>query len=207
VILTMIQEPSVDSLRVVLDSVFAGPAYDWVERPAVLGWLARGWHWLVAILQQFQDDNPALFQWFVFGLIAVLVVIMIHAGWVVFRTTRSATATARTSATPPVTRRTALWYQGQANDLAGEGRHAEALMAAFQALVLDLDERGMVRYHPSKTPREYVNENTLVGGDRERLGSLVRGLYRYVFGHQTCGDDEYRSWLESASGGWHAATV
>ena len=204
----MVQELRPDALRLVIDSVFANPIYDWAERPAILGWLSRSWQWLVAALQQFQDDNPALFRWFLFALIGVLVVIMLHAAWVMFRTTRAATARAApSSATSPEMRRTAVWYQDLADRFAGEDRFAEALMAAFQALVLDLDERGMVRYHPSKTPREYVQEHTLVTGDRERLDTLVGSLYRYVFGHEPCGDREYRSWLEAASGGWHAAAV
>lgn len=202
------QLTAADSLRVVLDSVFADPLYDWAERPALMGWFSRGWRWLTQSLQSFQDNNPDLFRWFVVVLIALLAVIVLHAAWVVFRTTREASAADEGPVVPQrQAPRTAVWYQGQAEALAESGRFPEALMAAFHALVLDLDRRGVVRYHPSKTPREYVADRRLAPDDRERLAGLVGGLYRHVFGHEPCGETEYRAWLADASERWHAAPV
>ncbi len=199
------QDVAQDTLRAVIDSVFADPVYDWVERPAVLGWLADGWRWLTAALQQFQDANPALFRWFQVALVAVLMLILLHAVWVMVSATRAASGRERpVGNSPPEAPRTTVWYQDRADALATEGRFAEALLAAFQALVLDLDGRGVVRYHPSKTPREYTGEATLTSADRERFGALVGMLYGYVFGHQPCGDPEYRHWLATASERWHA---
>jgi hypothetical protein len=194
-----------DTLRAVIDSVFADPVYQWSERPAVLGWLADGWRWLTSALQQFQDANPALFRWFQVALVGVLALIMLHALWVMVRTTRAASD--RERALGPSTAeapRTTAWYQDHADALATQGRFTEALLAAFQALVLDLDRRGVLRYHPSKTPQEYTGEAALTAVDRERFGALVGMLYGYVFGHQPCGDPEYRHWLATASERWHA---
>ena len=194
-----------DSLRAVIDSVFADPVYDWLERPAVLGWLADGWRWLTTVLQQFQDANPALFRLFQVTLLGVLALILLHGVWVMVRTTRAASDRERAvGPSPSEAPRTTVWYQDHADALAGQGRFAEALLAAFQGLVLDLDRRGVVRYHPSKTPREYTGEATLTAADRERFSSLVGMLYGYVFGHQPCGDPEYRNWLVMASERWHA---
>ena len=199
------QAPAQDSLRAVIDSVFADPVYDWFERPAVLGWLADGWRWLTTTLQQFQDANPALFRWFQVALVGVLVLILLHGVWVMVRTTRAASDRERAvGSSPSEAARTGVWYQDQADALADQGRFAEAMLAAFQGLVLDLDRRGVVRYHPSKTPREYTGEATLTAADRERFSSLVGMLYGYVFGHQPCGDREYRNWLGMASERWHA---
>jgi len=205
-ILQMMEQAGPDSLRAVLDSVFADPAYRWAERPALLGWLDRGWRWLTSALQQFQDDNPVLFHWFYLALIAILAVIILHAAWVVFRTTRAAVAREQSaSATAVRAPLTPVWYVERSRELAADGRFAEALMTAFQALVLDLDRRGMVRYRAGKTPREYVREPTLDPADRERMGDLVHRLYRYVFGHEPCGQQEYQAWLEAAGGRWRAA--
>jgi len=194
-----------DSLRAVIDSVFADPVYQWSERPAVLGWLADGWRWLTTALQQFQQANPALFRWFQVALVGVLALILLHTLWVMIRTTRAASDRERAlGPSPAEAPRTTVWYQDHADALADQGRFTEALLAAFQALVLDLDRRGVVRYHPSKTPQEYTSEATLTVVDRERFGALVGMLYGYVFGHQPCGDLEYRHWLAAASERWHA---
>ena len=200
------QQATADSLRVVLDSVFADPLYDWAERPALMGWFFRGWQWLTRTLQSFQDNNPDVFRWFVAGLIVALGLIVLHAAWVVFRTTKAASGSgARGTPPKPQAPRTEVWFRAQASELAAAGHFPEALMAAFHALVLELDRQGMVRYHASKTPREYVGDRRLAPNDRRRLDSLVAGLYRHVFGHEPCSEAEYRAWLADASERWHAA--
>ena len=204
----MLQGAGPDSLRAVLDSVFAASEYDWAERPALVSWLGRWWQWLIRTLQAFQDNNPGLFRWFVTAMIVILALVVLHAWWVMFRTTREATARDEApSVKKPQPPRTAVWYHDRAEGLAHEGHFSEALMAAFQALVLDLDRRGLVRYHPSKTPREYVQEEALNSEDRQRLGMLVGTLYQYVFGHEPCGHLQYQTWLAQAADGWHAATA
>lgn len=206
----MIQVPgpqaSSDSLRAVLDTVFSRREYQWAERPALLGWLADAWNWLTETLRRFQQANPDLFLWFQIALLAILAGIVLHAGWVMLRTARAARQFALRAEAPSVAApRTAGWFRDRAADLAGDGRFSEALLAAFQALVLDLDHREMLRFHPSKTPGEYAAESAMADLDRERFRSLVSQLYRYVFGHQHCGESEYRRWVESAGEGWHAA--
>ena len=78
-----------DSLRAVLDSVFAGPAYVWAEPWRPLAFLSRWWDalldWLVALNQR----NPQAFTLLYWSLVAGLVLIFVHAGWVLFRTVRA----------------------------------------------------------------------------------------------------------------------
>jgi len=199
---------SPDSLRAVLDSVFTQPAYAWLETPAPLLWLRRAWRWLTEALDTFQADNPGLFKWFVVLLILLLALIMVHAGWVLLKTARATEDEAPRGpgevAAPP---RTAAWYRAEAERLGGVGHYREALAAAFHALVLDLDGRGILRYHPSKTPREYLHDGTLATEDRSRLAALVQGLYGYRFGQRPCGPEEYRAWVDAASARWHAAPI
>lgn len=195
-----------DSLRTVLDSVFASPSYAWLETPAPLVWLRHAWRWLTDNLAAFQADNPAFFRWFVILLIVLLGLIMLHAGWVLLRTARATEhVAAPNEAGPLAAARTAAWYRAEAERLGAEGDYPEALAAAFHGLVLELDERGVVRYHPSKTPREYLRDRTLPSEDRPRFAALVQGLYSYRFGRHACGPAEYRAWVDAATARWHAA--
>ena len=197
-----------DSLRVVLDSVFAGSAYDWREQIDPLRWLLYGWNALTDWLSALRAGNPVLYQWFVFALVAVLVLIVVHAAWTLARTFRTGRlGRDLPERAPAVEPRDAAWYARRADRYAREGRFPEAIQAAWHGLLLELDTRGLVRYRPAKTAGEYAEERTLTQADRERLSGLVVDLYRFVFGREPCTEREYHAWRSLAGGDWHAAST
>lgn len=182
-----------DSLRAVLDSVFAGPAYRWVDRPEPMaqigGWLNQLEQWLAAL----RDHNPLGFKALIGALVIVLVAILVHAGWVLVRTVRPR-APETGPLESPVLRRDRDWYRREAERLAGAGRFAEAMQADFQGLVLALDAAQVLRFHPAKTPLEYTREPRLDPGLRAELSQLVVPLYQYLFARRPCGPAEYSDW-------------
>jgi len=179
-----------DSLRAVLDSVFAGPAYRWVERPEPLGQLRRWLSGLAGWLNGLRDHNPLGYRLLMLVLLVVLVAILVHAAWVLVRTIRPAPAAPDA---PPIraARRDRDWYGREASRLAAQGRFVEAMQADFLGLVLALEAARLVQYHPAKTPREYAREPALTPGLRVGLGELVGALYRYGFARRPCGPQEY----------------
>jgi hypothetical protein len=180
-------------LRAVLDSVFANPAYHWVERPEpvvqIRGWLSQLEQWLTRL----RDHNPLGFKVFIAALVIVLVAILVHAGWVLVQTVRPRTRETGPLA-PSVMRRDRDWYRREAERLAGEGRYPEAMQADFLALMLALDAATVVRFHPSKTPLEYSREARLDPGAGTELRALVGALYQYLFARRPCGPAEYLDW-------------
>lgn len=184
-----------DSLRAVLDSVFAQPAYRWVERPEPLIQVRR---WLLALadwLAALRDHNPLGYRVLVLALIVVLVAILVHAGWVLVRTIRPALPGPEPAMTGAL-RRDRDWYRREAARLSAEGRYLEAMQADFLDLVLALDAARLVQYHPAKTPREYTREPSLDPGLRDELRDLVGALYRYGFARWPCGPAEYAAFHE-----------
>jgi hypothetical protein len=165
-------------------------------------WWERLGDWLAAT----RVAHPALFQGLIFALCAVLVAILVHAGWVLQRTLRAASSREGGPAAGPVAafRRDAGWYLRAADEAAGAGRYRDALSLGFEALVLRLDSLGSVRWSPGKTARDYAREARLAPADRERLGGLVGALYRCVYGGAPCGPDEYRALRGVATGEWDA---
>jgi len=192
------QVPGPDSLRAVLDTVFAAPEYRWVERPNPLAFLLRWWEALRDWLDRLRATHPDLFQLVLWGLILVLVAILVHGFWVLAQTVRAAGAppSAGEGTAPEV--HGAAWYRREAERLAAERRYPEAMQAEFLALVLELDHRRVVRFHPSKTPNEYTYEPGLSATSRETFRGLVRALYRYAFARQPCGERDFLAWRDLA---------
>jgi hypothetical protein len=195
-----------DSLRAVLDSVFAAPGYRWVERPNPLAFLSRWWRRLADWLQGAQERHPEVFWVFFWGLVAVLALVLLHAAWVMVQTIRAASAPAAIDAHASARDvHGASWYRREALRLAAEGHYPEAMQADFLALVLELDARSVVKFHPSKTPNEYTGEAGLRGESRESFRALVRTLYGYAFARVPCGPEEFAEWRRRTAPEQYAA--
>jgi hypothetical protein len=193
--------PSADSLRAVLDSVFAGPAYVWTEPWRPFAFLDRWWTALLDWLVGLNQRNPQVFEALFWGLVAGLALIFVHAGWVLFRTVRAAGAASGPAAPAAAgQRRDAAWWRTQAGRLAGEGRYAEAMPFDFLALVLELDQRQLLRYHPATTPGEYTRDARLPDAARRELREVVRDLYAAVFARRPCDAEQYRAWRARTDG-------
>jgi hypothetical protein len=201
-------DPGPATLRAVLDTVFAAPAYRWSDEPAPWRFLRAWWHRLADWLQGLRADNPAVFRLLLMSVLAALILLLAHAAYVVWRTVYAGSATAEHAPTAArADRRDAAWYSREADRAAAAGRMAEALQLAFVALALTLEAQGLLRYQSSKTPAECARDARLVREDRERLGRLVHTLYAHVFGGRPCGPADYRAWRESSGLPWNASPI
>lgn len=171
-----------DPLRAVLDSVFADPAYRWREREDPFGFLSRWAGALVDRLVEWGDANPVAVRVLVSGLAVVLLLLFLRVFISVVGSFRAGPS--GPGARPVPILRDAAWYRREAERLAAEGRLLDAMQADFTALILEFDHRRLVRYHPGKTPREYVREAVLPEPARADLSDLVWALYRHVFGRE-----------------------
>lgn len=188
-----------DTLRAALDSVFADPAFRWESRPDPFGVVRRAWLALGEQLARLRAENPLVYRILLWGLVLTLAAILVHAAWVAVRTVRGGSRRdggARSA--PPPAPRDAAWHAAEAARLAGEGRFVEAMQADFVRLVLELDARRVTRYHPSKTPGEYVREATLPDDRRRDLRELVRALYAHAFARVPCDAVAYAAWRQRA---------
>ena len=193
-----------DSLRAALREVFARSEYRWNERPDPWGWILAVWYRLLDWLDAVQRGHPAGFKVLLALSALVLVGLLAHMGYVVWRITRP---TARTPAGGaggeaggiggPVLA-DARAQRVRAEELARAGRYAEALAHRFVALVLDLERRRALAFHPSKTPAEYVGEARLDAAGRASLAELVARLYRHLFGGVPCDAGGYREFGAAA---------
>jgi hypothetical protein len=191
--------PSPDSLRAVLDSVFASSEYHWVERPHPFAALERWWAMIQTWLARAQLAHPELFWVLFWGLVVVLVVVFVHGVWVLTRTLRAAGAPPTATSGGAAAVHGAAWYRREALRLAKMGCFPEAMQADFLALVLELDHHRLLRFHPSKTPHEYSDEVQLNPASRDAFTDLVRVLYGYAFARKPCGPEEFTAWREKTA--------
>lgn len=183
-----------DSLRAVLDSVFAAPDYVWVERTPPLAFLSRWLEGLSRWLQATREAHPFEFRLLLGALVILLVLILVHAGWILFQTIRRSDTAGTGLAGAVVIRRDHAWYRREADRLAAQGRYAEAMQADFLALVLALDAADLLRFHPAKTPAEYCREPRLAPSVREDFRELVHTLYGYAFARWPCEAGDFEAW-------------
>lgn len=194
-----------DSIRQALREVFAGAPYQWKDEsdPTIL--LRAWWRALTNWLDLLAGDHPALFKLLIWGLIALLAGIALHAIWLLIRTTRIRPGGAGDSGeAAPVMRRDAAWYAAEAARLAKAGRYSAALQADFLRLALELDARNVLRFHPSRTPREYLADFPREDPRRPEFRRLIDDLYLFAFAGTDCGPGDLADWQARAITGRYA---
>ena len=179
-----------DSIRAVVRSVMSGAEFNWRERPAILDKLTELWRWLMGQLAELGQIHPVAYWLLVAGLLAILIAILVHVGWTLSRAFRQPEKRAVAEALSTAPPRDASWHREEAERSRAAGRFIEALAHYFIALLLELDQREIVRFHPSKTPREYVDEAGLEPVGQAAFAELVARLYRHVFGGVAVSEDE-----------------
>jgi hypothetical protein len=178
--------------------VFARPEYRWVERRHPLLWLSKLWYRMVDWLNGLAGAHPTAYTLLMAALLVLLVVLLVHAGYVVWRILRPSARPNGGPAAGAVVVLDAPSHLARAEELARAGRYAEALGHQFLAAVLELERADAVRFHAAKTPAEYVGEVRLDDAGRTTFAALVASLYRHLFGAVPCDAAEYQEFGATA---------
>jgi hypothetical protein len=197
------QQP--DSLRTVLDSVFAARQYRWVRRPDAFASLRLRWAELKVWLQGLHDAHPVGYRLILVAAVAILIAILIHAGWAFLRAIASESRRADQVPGPDRRWQDEAWYRRESDRLASQGRFADAIQADFIALLLALDTRRLLKFDASKTPGEYARETRFSPDGSRAFRELVRNLYGYGFARWPCGPAEFAEWRARAAVDRYAA--
>jgi Domain of unknown function (DUF4129) len=193
------QAASADSIRLAVQEVFSAREYDWRFR-ARSSMASKLWSLFLRLLDwldRLHATHP-LGYWTLIGLlILMLTVILGHFIYVLWKSLRpSAPVGAPTASAPPP--RDARWHLAEARRLASAGQLTEALGHRYLAMVLELDRRGALRFHPSKTPAEYLREAQLDATGQSGFSQLVWALYRHLFGGVPCAADDWMAFDRAA---------
>ncbi len=194
-----LQEIAADSIRTVLQQVYAGPEYDWDLRRNPFQFLFDLLASVSAWLAELEATHPVAY-WLVMGVLTgLLIAILLHFTYLVVRALRPRIASTRPASVTLAQRRGAAWHLDEARRLAADGRYQEAIAHRFAALLLVLDERKVIRFHPSKTPAEYVAEVDLKEDGPAQFSALVTVLYQHLFGGVNCSDRDLHLFDQQAT--------
>ncbi|MFQ5703256.1 MAG: DUF4129 domain-containing protein [Gemmatimonadales bacterium] len=180
-----LQQVAPDTIKTILSEVFSAPEYQWRQRN-LLSMVSDYWRRIMAAMEGLQSTHPIAYYVLLVVLVAVLIAILTHFGYILWRVLRPLERATRFAAKRTAPIRDAKWYVRESQRMVAAGRFPEAMVARFRALALILSERRMLQFHPSKTPAEYLREAQLSQEEHVRLGDLVAALYGYLFGGFPC---------------------
>jgi len=171
--------------------VYSRPEFEARELPGFLRWAAERWAalkaWFWELVERFnvlESTAPVLYWGIVAWLALSALAILAHFGTTAYqvwraRERKTGTGAPGAEAARPVG---AADWEALARRAAAAGRLRDAALALYQALLLRLDARGVVRYDPAKTPGEYRWEAMAHGEVARVLEAFLRGFEPVAFG-------------------------
>ena len=182
------QELPGDSVAAALARVLARPEFAEKESPALLRLLsdlmAAFRQWLGSLLAGWLPErwHPA-FTWIIVGVLCAL------AAWALFALVQALIGSPARRHVPSagiqkvaLGREDAAEWEATARAAAAAGRFRDAATALYIAAVLRLEERGVVRYHPGKTPGDYRTELRSHAASRTPFDRFIRQFLPLAFG-------------------------
>jgi len=183
--------PGPAEVREALEHVYARPEFAPPAGSPLAELLASVGRWLKRVvdflLPSFDPSGAAdrTFTWLLVGLMATVGAgVLLHLTGVLPRlwALRDRGGAAADGGGPGGRPSRAAEWEARARRAAAAGRWREAALSLYPALLLRLDERGAVRYDPSKTPGDYRREARRSQEARRLLEAYLRVFEPVAFG-------------------------
>lgn len=169
----------------------------WEKVGGIVAWIGDQ----LAALSRLRETSPVLF-WIVVGWLALsAVAIIAHLVWTAVQASRREEFAPGAAKTKAPRARTAAGWEAEAARLAAEGKLREAAVALYQALLLRLDELGVVRFDASKTPGDYRHEARTNADASRALTGFLRLFEPVVFGGRALDADGWERMRRAAAEG------
>lgn len=204
-------ELSISEVERALDTVLARPEFAPADPPLLYRWLEglrswlgdTVWPFLSRFLPEPDWSHPGweLLGVVLFGAGALVgVALMLYLILLGVRALRGRSRRVREERAPAPGRPMGAGdWEALAARSAERGDWREAALALYQAVVLRLGERGVVRVEPAKTPGDYRREARRQGSALvDQLDAFLSWFERVAYGRSEPGPDQYDSLLSTA---------
>jgi hypothetical protein len=178
--------PSVADVERAMAEVASRPEFQVPPPPAWRLWLANMlsemWLMLISLISLQGESDQRLLFW------SILAVLALSAAWLAFRLARGGFPVRNRGVgalqSPEVHAESwsAARWEMAAREAAAAERWRDAALALYQALILSLHERDLLRFDPSKTPGDYRRETRGHAEAQARLTGFLRLFEPRVFG-------------------------
>ena len=192
-------EPAVDPALPsrALDEVLSRPEFGGPQPTQPPGWLTRFVDWLgdaLAALPSWTDEAILI----VLGLLALLLVIaLLRDGGLGARPPSTDADPAQDDASRP--RVPAAEWNRRGREAMAAGRHSEAVVFLFRAIVAHLAESGILHDDPSRTNREHRRDLRRRPAEAEAFDRAVPSFERVRYGRRDATEEEARLVAASAA--------
>ncbi|MBX7104119.1 MAG: DUF4129 domain-containing protein [Gemmataceae bacterium] len=174
-----------EAVRAKSADVFARPEFNPEANALNFDWVAKFFRWLGTL----SSNAPGLYWVILISCIALLVVLVAHLSYTVYRALTYRTETA-SAARAERLRRSAAFF-AQAEQHANAGAFTEAIRHLFLALVFRFDEAGRVALRPGATNREYLINLEADPRVHDALGRYVDLLDDYWYARREASQPQY----------------
>jgi hypothetical protein len=195
--------PSAAAIERAVAEVMSRPEFQVPPPPAWRLWLASLLRELGLMLGSLEsllsEGDQRLLFWAILALLALsatwLAIRLARRGFRVRRRLRVGATTAEEERFEPWS---AARWEMAAREAAAAERWRDATLALYQALILGLHERGILRFEPSKTPGDYRRETRGHAEAQARLTGFLRLFEPRVFGTRVLDGGGYREMQQAA---------
>jgi hypothetical protein len=178
--------PAPEQIHHELDRVFARPEFSQTIPNLVLRLLQ-----FIAWLGSLADDQPALFWLILIGCVVLLVLLVGHLTWTLWRAFSYRAPARQGALDEQQRRRLAERYRAEAEERARAGEYTEAIRLLFLSLVHAFDESGRLLFRPALTNQEYLQFFADRPAVAERLRVLVDVLDANWYGQHPTDEARY----------------
>lgn len=181
----LLQRPETAEVVQALERVYARPELG-PPRRGLMHRITELWealrYWFASLLRDWMPDTwHSAFSWVLLGLVVAAAVWAMVALAGSFGGRRPARPVAGLPG-QVLERGDAARWEALARAAAAEGRFRDAALALYHAVLLRLDERGLVRFHPGRTPGDYRRELPESVPEKRPFEAFVRRLLPVAFG-------------------------
>jgi hypothetical protein len=192
--------PDPDTIRRTAEQVLRRPDYQLNPQPdsgaTLLGWLYRVLRWILTPFQWLLDalqGLPAWLRWpIVIGLVALLILLVLHIGYTIVRAVSGSGTRRGLPAATPSTLRDPTVLERQATEAVSRGDFLTAIRLLFVACLLRLELAEKRRNRAGTTNREHLRRHQ-DSPAFEPLKVFVEIIETRWYGRGVCGLEDYEA--------------
>jgi hypothetical protein len=186
----ILQQPSAAHIEEALARVYARAEFTERRTPALVQFMRDLWNgfreWIASLWEMVLPERSGpIVQWLLYALVAGAALWALTHLILSLQQSETRDAARAATAAGDARARDVTWWENAARAAAQDNRFRDAALFLYNAVLLRLEARGELRYHPGKTPGDYRREVRAHARTRTVFEQFIRALLPAAFGART----------------------